>query len=426
MGVLETDYQENPITQREAIMGARLLGGSLFSQTAPGSPTITIQSSVPQPSVGSFRATLHVGETVSLPEQVFEFHPAAEGGYLQSRSISHWPVVRIVLDSATPGRIEVYCGDQSVEGDLLRTRLLYALNAEGKCYLRDPIGNSLIELAVGKISSQEFENMLFLGRIYRKLKFLEERFHTSFVLPQHFTGSDIRDIEFVFRGITEGEFSLRLDEIALLDYAPSPADLIAPPFSEPGRFSDTTADPYFILLGSTLEIGRYSIILERAVVANRRELAKPDKHDARPAHLRVIVLDSQARYRFERYACRSPRERLQRLEQFRAKLLREEPEELVHLLTEPLISDVSSDRAIQIVNGWLQFYDFPDRYCPQDPILEGDQWRVPVWITYPTVRGAKVEDLFVNVKTGVINAPFTPAEMRELGKSIASKILRAS
>lgn len=420
MGVLETDYEESSVTQREAVIGARLLGGSLFPQTAARSATVTIQSGLGQ-RLGSFRAILQVGETVSLPEESFDFHPTDEGGYLQRRSTSRWPVVRIYS-----GKIEVHCADQSVEGDIFRTRLLYALNAEGKCYLRDPIGNSLIELAVGKMSSQEFENLLFLGRIYRKLKFIEERFRTSFVLPQHFTGRDIRDIEFVFCGITEGEFSSRSDEIIFLDFSPSPAELSAPPFSEPGRLSRTFPNPYFILLGHALPVGPHTMILERTAVANPRELTTIGKNKKKPSTLRFIVFDSQVRYRFEKYARRSPQERRRRLEQFRNRLLQEEPEELVQLLTQPLISDVSSERAIQIVNGWLQYYDFPDRYCPQDPVLEGDQWRVPVWITYPTVRGAKVEDLFVNVKTGVISARLTPAEMRDLGKSIASKILRAS
>jgi hypothetical protein len=114
------------------------------------------------------------------------------------------------------------------------------------------------------------------------------------------------------------------------------------------------------------------------------------------------------------------------LEEFSAKLQREEPRELVRLLTEPLISDVSSGRARQIVNGWLQFYEFPDRYCPQEPLLEENRWRVPIWITYPDRLGAWVQDVFIDLKTGVLNSPVSPEELRRIGKSVAARLSRAS
>lgn len=424
MEVLETDYQVSSVTQVEAVIGARLLSGSLFPGKAARSATITIQSSSPEPR-GSFRAILQAGETLSLPEQIFDFHPTAEGGYFQSRSTSHWPVVRI-LDSATPERIEIHCADQSVEGDLFRTRLRYALNTEGKCYLRDQQGNTLLEWAVSRMLPQEFENLLFQAKIYRKLKFIEERFRVAFVLPNQFTADDIRNIEFVFRGVTEGEFSSRGDEITFSDYSPSAAELSAPPFSRPGRLSQTFSDPEFPLLGHPLPVGPYTIILERTAVANPRELITIGKNKKKPSTLRFIVFDSQVRYRFKKYASRSPQERGRRLAQFRSKLLQEEPEELVKLLTEPLISDVSSERSIQIVNGWLQFYEFPDRYSPQEPVLEVGHWRVPIWITYPDRQGGWVQDVFIDLKTGVLNSPVSPEELRRIGKSVAARLSRAS
>jgi hypothetical protein len=422
MGVIETDYHENPLTHREAILGARLLGGSLFPQTTAASPNTTAHSSLPQRS-GSFRAILQAGETISLPEQVFDFHSSGEGWYLQSNSTSHWPGVRIVPDTATPGWIEVDYLDQSVEACLLRTRLLYVLHTEGKFYLRDHDGNSLLEIAVERMAPQEFEYQIILARTYRQLRFIEDRFRTAFVLPDRLTARDHERIELVFRGITEGEFSSRSDEITFRDYSPSPAELKEPPFSRPGRLSRTSPNPYFQLLGQSLLMGARTITLERAVLANPREFGNKGN---RGSALRFVILDSQIRYRFEIDAQLSAQERSQRLERFRTRLLEEEPQALAELLTERLSADVTPEEAIQIAHGWLQFYDFPDRYNPQNPVLEGDKWRVPVWITYPTVRGAKVEDLFVSVKTGVINAAVTPAEMRELGTSIASKILRAS
>jgi len=89
-------------------------------------------------------------------------------------------------------------------------------------------------------------------------------------------------------------------------------------------------------------------------------------------------------------------------------------------------SNVSADKARKIVNGWLQDNDFPDRYCPQEPALEEDRWRVPIWVTYPRGQGAWVQDAFVNLETGVLTIPVSVEELRKLGKSAAAECLRAS
>jgi hypothetical protein len=160
-------------------------------------------------------------------------------------------------------------------------------------------------------------------------------------------------------------------------------------------------------------------------MANAQDLAEIRKGKSLPGGLRFVVLDLQVKYRFESCIVRSP-QGWRRLEEFRAKLLREEPEELAQLLIEPLISDVSSERARQIANGWLQFYEFPDRYCPQEPVLEEGHWRVPIWITYPDRQGAWVQDVIIDLKTGVLNSPVSPEELRRIGKSVAARLSRAS
>jgi len=115
-----------------------------------------------------------------------------------------------------------------------------------------------------------------------------------------------------------------------------------------------------------------------------------------------------------------------RLEKFQGMLTREEPVELAQLLKDPLISDVTSERAIQIVNGWLQFYEFPDRYCPQEPLLEENRWRVPIWIAYLNRPGDWVQDVFIDLKTGVLSSPVSHEELRRIGKLVAGRLSRAS
>jgi hypothetical protein len=95
-------------------------------------------------------------------------------------------------------------------------------------------------------------------------------------------------------------------------------------------------------------------------------------------------------------------------------------------LAENLVGDVSAQEAEQITMGWLQDNQFPDRYCPQEPVLEDGRWRVPIWVAYPSGQGGWVQDAFVDLKSGVITLPISVEEMRSLGKSIAAEHLRAS
>jgi hypothetical protein len=90
-----------------------------------------------------------------------------------------------------------------------------------------------------------------------------------------------------------------------------------------------------------------------------------------------------------------------------------------------LQSDVSADEARKIVVGWLDYNQFPDRFWPQQPVLEEGRWRVPLWIAGPRGKGAWVQDLFVDIKNGLVSSSISIEELRTLGKSIAAEIFRA-
>ena len=80
---------------------------------------------------------------------------------------------------------------------------------------------------------------------------LQESFYSSLVeagkdgaitrgwIPDQFLPRDLRLIEILFRGITEGEFWTRCEEITLSE-TPTPSELRAPPFTAPGPFSGTS------------------------------------------------------------------------------------------------------------------------------------------------------------------------------------------
>lgn len=408
MSVFEDDYQDTLAIQREAVIRAHLLGERFAPGTAQAAPAMD----------RSFRASVSIdGSNVGLPEQVF--HIIDNGEYIQNTPISPWPFVRFSFD-----KTEIGTSDRSVVAHVVYTRLLYALSRKGNFALKDSEGNTVGAGAVESMDARELENLLSLAKIYRKLSFIEEVFQVSFPLPDQFLPSDLRHIEILFRGITEGEFWTRCEEITLLE-TPTPSELRAPPFTAPGPFSGTSPSPYFGLLGKNLLVGPICIRLDRSAVANPREMESLRQDRELPRGLRLIIYDSQIRYRFENYARRPPHARQQRLEQFKTKLAGQEPSELVELIHDPLISDVSAEGARQIATGWLQFHDFPDRYCAQLPTLEQTEWRVPIWVTYPGGRGAPVEDAFVDVKSGVITVSVSVEELRRLGKSAAQELLHA-
>lgn len=429
MSTVETDFLGTSIGATETSIRVSLLNGT-FTLPEQGISAGFHEGANHELLQRSFQGIFRIdGINVSLPEQIFECEVRDNAGYIQNAQMNHWPVVRFNFDFSagpTTGEIELRPVDRTVEAIVLVTRLRYALNAAGTCRLVEkPSNRVLLDMTVGRLTDQEHRDVLLYAKLSRKLWFLEEFFGARFDCPDQFTTTDLGQLETLFRGVTEGEFSTRSSE-KFFNFTPSVDQLGSPPFSGPGPIICRFSDLYFGLLGQRLKTGPIAIQIDRAMLANPRDLHHLRSDQPMPEGLRFVVLDSQVKYRFENYTSTPPQEGQKALGRFRSRLLQQEPEELADLLTEPLISDVSAERARQIVTGWLQFYDFPDRYCPQDPILENDSWRVPVWITYPDGRGALVQDVFVDLKSGVVSASVSPEEMRNLGKSAAAKLLRAS
>lgn len=379
-----------------------------------------------------FHARFAVPGLATLPLQDFSFHFTESGGYIRSHPEGHWPQIKIEIAFNSPNEstlvnFQIDTGDDTVDAGLLFTRLNFALYTAHKCFLKGDNGETIIGFGIDNISPTMEEELLFNAKLFRKLKFIESVFDTKFVLPPIYSNDDLQIVEIVFRGITEGEFSRRGTAISFENFKPSDDELNSPPFTEPGPISHTFAQN-LIIFDRVLrhdQVGPVSIHLDQTVVANSRVVDKVRAGESVP-HIRFIVFDHQIRYRFEKYATPSPQTRRLKLEQFKKRLLAKEPEALVSLLEEPLASDVSADEARKIVNGWLQFNMFPDRYCPQEPSLENDRWRVPVWVTALRGQGGWVQDVFVDLKTGVISTPISAQEMRTLGKSVAAESFRAS
>jgi hypothetical protein len=378
----------------------------------------------------SFRSKLHVPNSIAnFPKQDFTIYRSGNSFIIRNHPVSYWPNIEIKLvaaDEHSPlqvARFDVRPTGSRTDSEILYTQIVFSIVSAGNFSLSLD-HDTAINFELSKFDPTEERNFLYRAQLFRKLKFIEKVFNCVFHLPENISETDVRYIETVFRGITEGEFTLREDNITFRNYTPTtPDELNRPPFTGIGSFVRNVGDQIPIL-NLPLMVGPMSIRLDYAVVTNSRAAESLLVGETLP-QIRFAVLDNQLHYHFEKYASRRPQIRRQKLERFKKELLKVEPPELVNLLDRPLQSDVSAHEARKVVNGWLQYNDFPDRYCSQEPEIDEGRWRVPIWVTYPRGQGAWVQDAFVDLKTGVVTLPVSVEELHKLGKVAAAECLRA-
>lgn len=278
-----------------------------------------------------------------------------------------------------------------------------------------------------RFPEEEMRELLYRAKFARKLGFIQKLFNVRFTLPENITAEQAGRVETLFRGITEGEFVSRGKDICVPVKAAA-VNLSEPPFSGAGPYTHYLGNEEAVLDHPQLiDTGPVYFILKRAVVANQKLLAP--LREGRDAYVRFEVFDNQITFRFARYAKPDKHKRAQqRLNQFRSQLERQEPPELAATLSEALMSDVLPDGAIQIAVGWLEYHKFPDRFSPQEPILDEERacWRVPIYIVYASGNGAPVGELLIDLKTGSIVEEPSAEVMRRDGLASAEKILRVS
>lgn len=360
------------------------------------------------------------------PLQNFSLRESGNSIFVENFPKNSFPKIKIVLEKkyskVQVKQFDLRPSDKSVEGGILHTNLL-ALTFQNKeiSFTFKDLDNLDLSVTISSASLQDEKQMLFDAKLFRKLGFIEEFFKSKFSLPDNITPQDIIQIELLYRAITEGDFSNSLsDSITIFNYKLKKEDLEN--LSIPKRKSFTFEfNEDLLVLGKFFSTGKVTIRAEKASVANPRILKNFVEGQIIP-NLRLKVFDYQVNYCFEKYA---NSERLlkskQKLEQYKNSLRKFEPEYLVNLLDEPL-SEVNAKAAVEIINGWLQFYDFPDRYTIGEPILEKNQWRVPIWLTYPNDKGIWLEDAFVNSRTGSIKISSSPEELRQKGWEKAKEV----
>lgn len=245
------------------------------------------------------------------------------------------------------------------------------------------------------------------------------------MLPEIVSGPESEAVEIVFRGITEGEFSLRGPEYTFRNVAPSDIHPTQPPFDGTGPFSRAVGD-HIDLIGRPLGVGPFTVLVRQAEVADPSLIERIGEDSTTPRDVRVAALDHQVTFRFERYASEPPAKRAQRLNSFKEKLSREEPLELVELVDSTLQDEVSADEAVQIAFGWQSYNSLPDRYCLQEPVLDPEAgcWRIPIHLVYAGGEGGLVGEIRIDVQTGEVIHHTPVEELRSRGLEVAERTLQ--
>ncbi len=384
---------------------------------------------------GGFNGYLHIPDAPFIfPPQPFTVSSKGTKVIIESQPTGSWPHILIVLSRSVYARptVEKFLlrpSNHTVEAELLYTRALYTLSETGACLLASEVSSNNqivgIPFSFQAFTDEEINGILYRAKFARKLRFIETLFKVRFTVPENITPAQMRRIEMLFRGITEGEFASRGKDISVPVRA-ADSNLSEPPFSGVGPYKHYLGAEEAVLdHPRLLNVGPVYFMLKKAVAANHLALAP--LREGRDTFVRFEVLDNQIIYRFETYADREGHKRAQRrLNQFYSQLEQEEPTELARTLLEPLMSDVLPDESAQIAVGWLEYHDFPDRFSPQEPTLDEERgcWRVPIYIVYASGKGAHVGDLLIDLKTGSIIEEPSAEVMYQEGLSLAEKILR--
>lgn len=369
------------------------------------------------------------GAGFTIPEQRFSSRQTEAGIVFESHPEPPWPKMLIELQSRLPQseieRLLVQASDDTVKAELLRTRVVFAIAMATEWFLHINHQVAKVERQPSPYTQANEEQIRYKAKIFRKLKYIEETFGLCFSVPETISGHEVQQIETIFRGMTEGEFRGRANAMSF-KVLPSMIDLSNPPFSGIGEFSYPVEAP-IKLFDQYIPVGRFTVHLEKAELANPRVVEHLRKGSRKPIEVRFEVLDNQVVYRFDNYAGQ-PRQHLrQGLDQFKQELALDEPRELVDLIDKPIQDDVSQLEATQIAVGWTFYSHLPDRYCPQEPEIDDTtgHWRVPIWLVYASGKGGRVGEVIIDKKTGEIVHHTPIEELRRKGLALAEKILNA-
>ncbi len=380
-----------------------------------------------QPFV-NFRGQISVND-IYFPVQMFSMREEGKYTYLQNYPKKLFPKIEIILeeDEKELGlrvkEFKVQPSSNDVEGQISYTRFFLLISEAKKCLLHIKDADiSPFNFSFSELSPEEKKELRFWAKLFRKLGFIEKVFpNTKFVIPKEISANEFEQIEILYRGITEGEFSIPTgNSLTIFNYKLTKEDLenLLIPKRKPFSFE---FNEDLLVLGRFFPIGKIIFKADKVSIANPRVLKNFTEGESVPS-LRLNIFDFQVNHRFEKYLNKERflRNKL-KLEQFKDSLRQEkESEFLINLIDEPL-AEIIEKVAIEIVEGILQYNDFPDRFSVLEPKLEENQWRVPIGLTYPNQKPIWLTDAFVDVRTGKVEMKISFDELLKKGKKKAKE-----
>lgn len=378
-----------------------------------------------QPFV-NFRGQISVGD-ILFPVQMFSIRDEGEFTYLENYSEKLFPKLEIILEEKNlelhVKEFKIRPSTESVDGEIAYTRFFLLASEAKKCSLHIKDTNiPPFNFSFAEISSEVKKQVVRQATLFRKLGFIEFFFKIKLDVPKKISHVDVAQIEILFRGLTEGEFSVPLgNSITIFNYKLAKEDLEN--LSIPKRKSFTFEfDEDLLVLGRFFPIGKMIFKAEKASIANPRVLKHFTEGEIVPS-LRLSIFDYQVNHRFEKYLNKERLLKNQRkLEQFKNSLRQEESEFLVNLIEEPL-AEITEKSAIEIVEGLLQYNEFPDRFSVLEPKLEKNRWRVPIGLTYPKYEPIWLADAFVDIRNGKFEMKISFDKLLKKGKEKAREAL---
>lgn len=426
MTLSECNVGEEAVVRAEVLSSLNtsfLANPSLFSSVTAGG-----RIGRPASSGASVNVDLQI-PNCRLPGQHYSFLRVGNRFVIRCVPTAPWPMIEIELSGSDEvsqlslDRFAIRPSTNSTVAEIRYTEVMYWLSRSRECKLVLPNDENLT-FRFDEFTASEDMQFRFRAKLFRKLRFIEDVYSFRFSLPEVIPWNETRKIDTVFRAITEGAFSLRSDEITFPSFVPANDDeLDELPLVQPGEWTRVVGDEEEVL-GLRLPVGPITIHLENAILSNSRVLEAA--RTGIPMQLRFRLFDHQIHYNFEKYSSRTESQRRQRLQQFVNRCLSDDPIQLAALLDEPLALDVNAVQATAIVDSWLQIHEFPDAYSAQTPSLEVGKWRVPVFVVSSQVPGRWVQDVFVDLKSGIVESPTPVDELQQLGRIAASDLLRAS
>ena len=374
----------------------------------------------------NFRGQISTGEFL-FPVQKFSLREKDKFIFIENFPTDSFPKIKIILEEKNfiyeVKDFKVRPLGNSVQEEILYTRFFLMTAEAKKCSLNfSDVDFVPFNFSFSDLSLEDKKQMRFRAKLFRKLGFIENKFRTKFNVPENIPFQETIQIEVLFRGITEGKFSIPMgDSIQIFNYEITEEDLENSSVPKNKSFSFEFIEDLYAL-GKLFPVGKIKVEARKASIANPKILRNHKAGDVLSS-LRLNVFDYQICHEFEKY---SDSEQLlknkRKLEQFKNTLRKEEPEYLVDLLDEPL-AELDNKSALEIVEGLLQYHDFPDRYSVLTPELKENNWKVSIALTYPDREPIFLTDAFVDVRTGKVEMEISFDELLKKGRNKAAEAL---